>query len=341
MGIVRNQPGSSSLAAGAGSIIGTAKKKEAEHEQKMQADRMAAQLAGQQMAIKARQQQQEAAMKWDQEKMAMRSAQDFQQEQRDAQREMDKMNMAKDWELEKMAMASQNDFMKDEAKRVEKSKRYDEGAENINQSLLKGNISEIDAKQAHHDWAMKFSGDVPEAAAKLGVRSTKEDVLGQYLKGALGEETQPQAAAPDQTDLTKYPELEGAVFAPNNSAARGEVYVRSTTLKDKDGKFMVTTASPADAAEGLASGEVELAPGIQIPLKDRSEYEKRKEEYKERGQKPWQSDTLGYENLGQVPDVDKDMDIYDPEGGWFKNLSFNKKKSASKSYWDAWDRKYK
>ena len=120
MGIVRNQPGSSSLAAGAGSIIGTAKKKETEHEQKMQADRMAAQLAGQQMAIKAREKQQEAAMKWDQEKMAMRSAQDFQQEQRDAQREMDKMNMAKDWELEKMAARSQQELVDElsETKRI-------------------------------------------------------------------------------------------------------------------------------------------------------------------------------------------------------------------------------
>ena len=110
MGIVRNQPGSSSLAAGAGSIIGTAKKKEAEHEQKMQADRMAAQLAGQQMAIKARQQQQEAALKWEQKKMEERSRQAFDQEQMDRQWEMEKINAAKAWDIEKMTLNSQEKY---------------------------------------------------------------------------------------------------------------------------------------------------------------------------------------------------------------------------------------
>jgi len=199
MGIVRNQPGSSSLAAGAGSIIGTAKKKEAEHEQKMQADRMAAQLAGQQMAIKARQQQQEAAMKWDQEKMAMRSAQDFQQEQRDAQREMDKMNMAKDWELEKMAIRSQQELADELRETQEVKNEASATIKTIEEGVRNGkwNEGEVDQqlKRAYlqketgtRGYAGDFSGrgdygmppwyenpDDPAAVAEKGLRTLEDE----------------------------------------------------------------------------------------------------------------------------------------------------------------------
>ena len=127
MGITIRQPGESAAAAKAGTIVGKGKRAEedrarAEREQ-ARADQMAAQREAR-----------NAAMRWEQEKMAMRSQQDFQQELAAKQWDYEKFNRAKAWEIEKMEIASRNDFQQEEKERAEKQAKTAAGLKAIRES---------------------------------------------------------------------------------------------------------------------------------------------------------------------------------------------------------------
>lgn len=118
MGIRREQPGAAKAAAAAGTAIGTGEKAI-----RQQAE--AATIKRQQMQIKAREQAEQRAMQWETDKMQLRSQQEFEQELRTRQYDLDRFNRAKEWDIEKMELRSRMDFEQEEQERVREIGRVD------------------------------------------------------------------------------------------------------------------------------------------------------------------------------------------------------------------------
>ncbi len=165
MGIRLEQPGAAKAAAGAGAAIGKGKRAEEDRARAEREQARAQQIAAQQEARKA-------AMKWEQEKMAMRSQQDFQQELTAKQWEFEKFNRAKAWEIDKLEIRSRMDFEQDEKKRIQEIDAFINGVESIKKS---DTIDDEGKKRALYSWANKYP-DVEEAAQYLGYdpRTPKE-----------------------------------------------------------------------------------------------------------------------------------------------------------------------
>jgi hypothetical protein len=118
MAIEKRQPGEAAAAAKAGTIVGTSQKTKREEAQAEQARQ-------QQMAIKAREAAEQRAMEWELQKMQMRFEQDFAQELRTRQYDLDRFNRAKEWDIEKMELRSRMDFQQEEQKRLQELDRID------------------------------------------------------------------------------------------------------------------------------------------------------------------------------------------------------------------------
>lgn len=127
MAIRIEQPGAAKAAAQAGTAIGKGKRATEDRARAEREQARTQQIAAQQ---KARQ----ASLEWEQEKMRMRSEQDFQQELATKQWDYEKFNRAKSWQIEKMEIASRNDFAQEEKDRSEKQAKTAAGLKAIDES---------------------------------------------------------------------------------------------------------------------------------------------------------------------------------------------------------------
>ena len=196
MAIVREQPGASKAAAQAGTAIGKAKGTERSLASAERKSAMAMQIGAQQVARKA-------ALDWEQEKMAMRSQQDFQQELAEKQWDYEKFNRAKAWDLEKMEIASRNDFQQEERERQEKLNKWMLGRKAIEDSDTVYHTQE-QKDEALWKWDTKhktglYPPSVSAVAKPLSARAQLTDIeatqgLGMYTMSDLREDF------PDLTD---------------------------------------------------------------------------------------------------------------------------------------------
>ncbi len=141
MGIRVTQKGAGALASKAGSIVGASQKSKQEQAAKEQEQRDALQAHTRLVEIKARSDIEEASIKWEGEKIKMRSQQEFAQELRDRQYELDRFNRAKEWDIEKITLRSQMDFQREEGKRSESMQEGEVGLKGIDKAIEKGEIS--------------------------------------------------------------------------------------------------------------------------------------------------------------------------------------------------------
>ncbi len=118
MAIRKEQPGASKAAAATGAAIGTAAR---EKEDRARVEREQARADQEAAQRQARQ----AAMKWDLQKMQMRSQQEFEQELRTTQYGLDRFNRAKEWDIEKMELRSRMDFQQEEESRIREMGQID------------------------------------------------------------------------------------------------------------------------------------------------------------------------------------------------------------------------
>ncbi len=113
MAIRKEQPGAAKAAAAAGTVIGAAAR---EKEDRARVEREQARADQEAAQRQARQ----TAMKWDLQKMQLRSQQEFEQELRTTQYGLDRFNRAKEWDIEKMELRSRMDFQQEEEERLRK-----------------------------------------------------------------------------------------------------------------------------------------------------------------------------------------------------------------------------
>ena len=170
MAIRLEQPGGAKAAAQAGTIIGKGKRAE---EDRARAER--------EQARAAQEQARAAALQWEQEKMRMRSEQDFQQELAAKQWDYEKFNRAKAWQIEKMEIASRNDFAQEEKERSEKQAKTAAGVKAIREST---NIySNQEAKdKAEFDFLFKqeHGYSPPRQTQGMTEREELEEYVGSY-----------------------------------------------------------------------------------------------------------------------------------------------------------------
>lgn len=135
MGIRREQPGATQAAATTGSLIGAAQKAE-------ETRAAARQKASQERQIKASEEREARAMQWETDKLAMRSQQDFAEELRQEQFQLDKVQRAREWDVEKMEIASRLDFDREEKDRQIKLERIDTQIAAIDKEIEAGRVDE-------------------------------------------------------------------------------------------------------------------------------------------------------------------------------------------------------
>jgi len=244
MGIsIRQEEGS--LYAGSGAIIGKAaaaqKKADEQHQAKLQADRLAAQLQGQQMAMDARAKQQEQALEWEGKKMEMRSQLEFEKEQRDVVREYEKANMVKDWEVEKMAMRSQADFAAELRETESVRNSASAGLKEIDAGIKSGKYTEEEVSGLRT--SLELEKEMGRQLSPSHFRKDNVDPMDAFIK---------QMMAPEQ-------QQNADTAAPTPETRKGHVWLERL---DKNGNVIGRGQLPrgeADAA--IAAGEARLLPG--------------------------------------------------------------------------------
>lgn len=207
MPIKITQPGEAAAAAKAGAIVGAGKRAQ---EERARTER--------EQARAAQEQARAAALQWEQEKMRMRSEQDFQQELAAKQWDYEKFNRAKAWEIEKMEMTSRLDFQQEEKERAEKQAKTAAGLRAIDESDNVYLTPEAKEK-AKFDFAFKQEqGYYPPRELR-----EKQNILS--LLGRPSEEAAPEPLEGVRTFT--HPETKEPIYVPENQPF---VTVRHPTL---------------------------------------------------------------------------------------------------------------
>lgn len=215
MGIRREQPGAAKAAATTGTLIGTAQKAE-------ESRAAARQKASQERQIKASEDAQARAMQWESDKMAMRSAQDFQEELRKEQFQLDKVQRAREWDVEKMEIASRLDFERKEKQRQIELERIDTRKARLKKAVSSGETSEDSPFYIQTSW--EIDQDLRALEGGSGRVGEAPGLKGGGLFSQLKKDSQTPTAklTPDQITLPMAEE----------AAANKEVYVRDTESGD-------------------------------------------------------------------------------------------------------------
>ncbi len=245
MGIRLEQPGAAAAAAGAGAAIGKAKRAEEDRARAEREQARAQQISAQQEARKA-------AMKWEQEKMAMRSQQDFQQELTAKQWEFEKFNRAKAWEIDKMELSSRMDFERDEKKRAQEIDAFINGVESIKKS---DTIDDEGKKRALHNWANKYP-DVEDAAQYLGYAAPQKPPSGVRQKGEIEAAYELEGYTPDDLrelglDPADFPGIGEYGLGQIVSTPQGDMEIVGF---DEDGEPLVESVKKAPSFRGRGAG---------------------------------------------------------------------------------------
>jgi len=133
---------------------------------------------------------QRRAVEWEMQKATLRSQQEFQQELRDRQFQLDMVNRAREWEIEKMGMRSQMDFEREERFRQKKINDAEVALEAIRKRIQDGTVSEKDTwvqnQLFYYDIIAKTGEEPPMGLMERQSQPKEEDVFGQYIKQAMG-----------------------------------------------------------------------------------------------------------------------------------------------------------
>lgn len=241
MGIKITQPGEAAAAAKTGTIIGKGKRAEEERARAEREQARAQQVQAQQAARKA-------ALEWEQQKMAMRSQQDFQQELAAKQWDYEKFNRAKAWEIEKMETASRLDFQQEEKERAEKQAKTAAGVKAIRES------TDIYPDQAAKDKA-EFDFVFKQEQGHYPPRQLQGK---QSILSLLGDEETPTPEPVKGIKTFTDPKTQEPIYVPENQPF---VTVRHPTLGIK--KIRVEQLQ-----EALAEGSI-YVPNAARNIKDR------------------------------------------------------------------------
>jgi hypothetical protein len=187
MGIEIRQPGEAKAAATAGTMIGRAERAKEERARTEREQEQATQMAFQERA-------RQVAMDWELQKMVLNSQQDFAQEQRLRQVELEKEARAREWEYEKMELASRIDFEQSEKERIRDTSLYRAAKTNIYDNK---NLTDERKQSAHYQLDTIYAPKgVDEAVEGLGYKpqAEKQPSVEQQKWETLSPEEQQRAA---------------------------------------------------------------------------------------------------------------------------------------------------
>ncbi len=264
MGISIEQKGAVEAATAAGRATGSTAKKVREQaisaQEASRTQAIAEQRRFQQTNLDARRVAEDRAMKWELEKMELRSKQSFAQELRREQFSYDRENRAEEWAIEKMTIASRLDFAASEKERTRELEEI--AAER--RRLQKATNPSTGTVKKNDPWIIQkhFALDQRELELKTGARTqflptSTKDTLNQFLgDGQVG--TKVRGADIRQFGLGQ----EGALDQRGGVVGFGEY---SGQVEPTAGDFQRARKANEVFIQNSQTGQVVLIPKNQLP----------------------------------------------------------------------------